>query len=51
MSKTEFIQMVKGWGRKEMLKLTRRWGFIAHKKNDDQVAEFLWDLKQQHESK
>jgi SPP1 gp7 family putative phage head morphogenesis protein len=42
----KFIAQAKVWGRKEMLKLSRKWGFAAGKMNDDQLAEALWNLKQ-----
>lgn len=46
----EFKAMVKSWGRKEMLKMLRAWGFTCHKiKSDDELAHALWLLKKRSE--
>ena len=48
MGKAEFVEMVTGWGRTEMLKLARRWGFTAHKLDDRRLALLLWRLRAKH---
>jgi hypothetical protein len=42
----EFKDKMKSYGRKDMLRLLRAWGFTAYKvKTDDELADLLWKLK------
>jgi hypothetical protein len=45
MAKTEYIAMVLGWGRKEMLRLLHVGGLKMGRRayTDTEIAELLWD--------